>query len=251
MRLSLLVLLLISNLAHAAAARVEAFAPVFELAGIRLLCEQSAPLLERGLNKRQQAQLGDAFAADALCLDLARQLADTFDQARLQQIQGVLGSPAAQRFSEAERAVGEDGGAALAGYRAQLAQRPPREERLALVRRLDSAAHTSELASLLRYEVGKTQALLALMARGDSLDEQALSRQTVSQATALRASSVEAVESFMLYAYRQMPSAQLAEYAALYEQPAVALLLERCVQALPQLFAERRVMLRKATAKKH
>lgn len=251
MRLSLLVLLLISNLAHATPARVEAFAPVFELAGIRLLCEQSAPLLARGLNKRQQAQLGDAFAADALCLDLARQLADTFDQARLQQIQGVLDSPVAQRFSEAERSVGEDGGAALASYRVQLAQRPPREARLALVRRLDSAAHTSELASLLRYEVGKTQALLALMARGDSLDEQTLSRQTASQAAALRASSVEAVESFMLYAYRKMPSAQLAEYAALYEQPAVALLLERCVQMLPQLFAERRAVLRKAVAKKH
>jgi hypothetical protein len=246
MRLSLLVLLLISNLALAAPGKVEAFAPVFELAGIRLLCEQSAPLLQRGLNKRQQAQLGDAFAADALCQDLARQLADTFDQARLQQIQSVLDSPLAQRFSAAERSVGEDGGAALASYRLQLAQRPPREERLALVRRLDSAAHTSELASLLRYEVGKTQALLALMARGDSLDEQALSRQTASQAVALRASSGEAVESFMLFAYRQMPSAQLAEYAALYEQPMVKLLLESSAQVLPQLFAERRAMLRKA-----
>ena len=53
----------------------------------------------------------------------------------------------------------------------------------------------------------------------------------------------------MLFAYRQMPSAQLAEYAALYEQPAVARLLESSVQVLPQLFAERRAMLRKAAAK--
>jgi hypothetical protein len=249
MRLPLLVLLLIGNLAHAEPGKVAAFAPVFELAGIRLLCEQSAPLLARGLSERQQAQLGDAFAADALCQDLARQLADTFDQAALQQIQGLLDSPVARRFGAAERAVGEDGGAALASYRIQLAQRPPLAERLALVRRLDGAAHTSALASLLRYEVGKTQALLALMARGDSLDEQALNRQTASQAAALRASSVEAVESFMLYAYRQMPSAQLAAYTALYEQPAVALLLERCVRLLPQLFAERRAMLRQAAVK--
>jgi hypothetical protein len=97
--------------------------------------------------------------------------------------------------------------------------------------------------------VGKTQALLALMARGESLDEQALSRQTANQAAALHTSSAEAVASFMLYAYRQMPSAQLAEYAALYEQPMLKLLLERCVQVLPQLFAERREMLRKAPAK--
>jgi len=249
MRLSMFVLLLISHLTHAGPAKVEAFVPVFELAGIRLLCEQSAPLLTRGLSEQQQAQLGAAFAADELCLDLARQLAGTFDQAQLQQIQGVLGGPVAQRFSEAERSVGEDGGEALASYRAQLAQRPPREDRLALVRRLDGAAHTSTLAGLLRYEVGKTQALLALMARGESLDEQALSRQTASQAAALHTSSAEAVASFMLYAYRQMPSAQLAEYAALYEQPMLKLLLERCVQVLPQLFAERREMLRKAPAK--
>jgi hypothetical protein len=250
MRLPMLVLLLISNLAHAEPGKVADFAPVFELAGIRLLCEQSAPLLARGLSEQRQAQLGDAFAADALCQDLARQLADTFDQAVLQQIQGVLDSPVARRFGEAERAVGEDGGAALASYRVQLAQRPPRKERLALVRRLDSAAHTTTLASLLRYEVGKTQALLALMARGETLDEQALSRQTASQATALRASSVEAVESFMLYAYRQIPSAQLAEYAALYEQPMVRLLLESSAQVLPRLFAERRAALRKNAAKR-
>jgi hypothetical protein len=43
-----------------------------------------------------------------------------------------------------------------------------------------------------------------------------------------------------------MPSAQLAEYAALYEQPMVKLLLESSAQVLPQLFAERRAMLRKA-----
>lgn len=132
----------------------------------------------------------------------------------------------------------------LSAVRVQLAQRPPRKDRLALVRRLDAAAHTTTLAALLRYEVGKTQALLALKARGDTLDEQALSRQTASQAAALRASSAEAVESFMLFAYRQMPSAQLAEYAALYEQPMVKLLLERSVQVLPQLFAERRAALR-------
>ena len=156
MRLSLLVLLLISNLAYAEPGKVAAFAPVFELAGIRLLCEQSAPLLARGLSEQQQAQLGDAFAADALCQDLARQLAGTFDQAVLQQIQGVLDSPVARRFGAAERAAGQDGGAALASYRVQLAQRPPRAERLALVQRLDGAARTTELASLLRYEVGKT-----------------------------------------------------------------------------------------------
>ncbi|HLA30052.1 MAG TPA: hypothetical protein VJ047_03370, partial [Pseudomonas sp.] len=96
----------------------------------------------------------------------------------------------------------------------------------------------------LRYEAGKTQALLALKTRGESLDELALSRQTKTQKEALRVSSAEAVESFMLYAYRQMPSEQLAEYAALYEQAEVALLFERSVKIFPTLFAARRAQLR-------
>ena len=244
MRFLLIALSFSSALAHAAPPQAEAFAPVFELAGIRLLCEQSAPLVQRGLDAKQQARLAKVFAADGLCLDLAKQLSGKLEQAQLQQARSLLESPLAQDFTAAERAVGESGAEGLAAYRQQLAQRPPREERLALVRRLDAAAHTTALATLLRYEVGKTQALLALQGRGESIEEKALSSQTKAQEDALRASSVEAVESFMLYAYRQMPSEKLAEYAALYEQPAVAQLLDRSVQILPELFAARRAQLK-------
>ena len=244
MRLPIAVLLLSASLAHAAPPKAEAFAPVFELAGIHLLCEQSAPLVQRGLSEQQQAALAKLFAADALCLDLAKRLARSFDQGQLQRAQTLLESPLAQGFTAAERAVGESGAEGLAAYRQQLAARPPRQERLQLVRRLDAAAHTTALATLLRYEAGKTQALLALKTRGESLDELALSRQTKTQKEALRVSSAEAVESFMLYAYRQMPSERLAEYAALYEQAEVALLFERSVKIFPTLFAARRAQLR-------
>jgi len=239
--LTLFSLLLAASLARAEPASPQAFRAVFELAGIRLLCEQSAPLLQRGLPAEQQAQLGRAFAADALCLDLAIRIAPRLDAAQLQRVEAALDSPLARRFTAAERAVGESAG--LADYRAQLARHPPRQERLALVRRLDRAAHTTTLSALLRYEVGKTQALLALKARGETLDEQALSAQTAAQAQALRASSAQAVEAFMLYAYRQMPSAQLAEYAALYEQAPLSTLLEASLQALPEVFAARRAAL--------
>lgn len=245
MRLLTLSLLLASGLAQAVAPKAESFAPVFELAGIRLLCEQSAPLVQRGLDQAEQKRLAQAFAADALCLDLAKRLAKKIDQAQLQQARELLESPLAQRFTEAERAVGADAGAELAAYREQLAARPPRQERLDLVRRLDAAAHTTVLATLLRYEAGKTQALLALRGRGESIDEASLSSQTQAQEEALRASSAAAVESFMLYAYRRMPSQQLSDYAALYEQPAVALLLDSSVVILPELFAARREQLRK------
>lgn len=244
MRFVPLFLSFIVSLAHGAPPKAEAFAPVFELAGIRLLCEQSAPLVQRGMAQAQHAVLGQAFAADAVCQDLATRLAGKLDQKQLEQARALLDSPLAQHFTEAERAVGEQGADGLAAYRAQLLERPPRKERLELVRRLDAAAHTTALAALLRYEVGKTQALLALKARGETLDEQALSQQTQAQADALRTSSAEAVESFMLYAYRQMPSDQLAAYAELYEQAPVARLLETSVQALPEVFAERRAALR-------
>lgn len=244
MRLLMTLLCLAASLAHAAPPKAEAFAPLFELAGIRLICEQSAPLVQRGLGEQQQAQLARLFAADALCLDLAKRMATSFDQARLQQALRALESPLALGFTAAERAVGEGGAEDLAAYRQQLAERPPREERLQLVKRLDAAAHTTALATLLRYEVGKTQALLALKARGESIDEKALSSQTRAQEQALRTSSATAVESFMLFAYRRMPSTQLADYAALYEEEAVALLLARSVAILPELFAARRAQLR-------
>ncbi len=242
-------LLCVVDLARSAPAAPESFAPVFELAGVSLLCEQAEPLVLRGLTPAQQRPVGQTFAAAALCDDLARQLANDFDAAALKQVKDTLDSALAQRFTAAERAVGEDGGEALAQYRAQLAERPARQVRLELVRRLDKAAHTTALAALLRYEVGKTQALLALKARGERLDEQALSTQTAQQAAVLQQSSASAVESFMLYAYRQMPSEDLAAYAALYESPAVARLLTRSTEALPGLFAERRKAIRAAAAR--
>ena len=152
------------------------------------------------------------------------------------------------RFTAAERAVGEQP-EGLAEYRQRLQEQPPRGARLDLVKRLDAAARTTELASLLRYEVGKTQALLALRARGENLSEAELQAQTQTQANAIRQSSEQAVETFMFYAYRQMPSDQLAEYAALYEHPSVSQLLAISLEVVPQLFAERREQLRKTAGK--
>ncbi|MDP3846953.1 MAG: hypothetical protein Q8R10_11090 [Pseudomonas sp.] len=236
-------LLLAATLAWAQTPSPQAFNKVFELAGIGLLCEQTAPLLLRGLPDAQQAALAKVFAAETLCLDLAKQLAPQFSVKHLQQAQALLESPLAQHFTAAERAVGANE-AELASYREQLSSRPPRADRLALVQRLDSAAQTTALAALLRYEVGKTQALLALKAQGGSIDEATLSSKTTAQRDALRESSQQGVQSFMLFAYRQTPSAQLAEYAALYEQEPVKALLKASVQALPKVFAARRAALK-------
>lgn len=226
----------------------QALLPLFELAGIHLLCEQSAPLLQRGQEPAERERLGQLFAGPALCLDLARRITVQFDAAQLAQVRERLDSPLARRFTAAERAVGEQP-QGLADYRRRIAEQLPRGARLQLVRRLDAAARTTALASLLRYEVGKTQALLALRARGENLDEAELQARTQQQAETIRQSSAQAVESFMLYAYRQMPSEQLAEYATLYEHPSVSRLLAASLEAMPQLFGERRERLRQPSGK--
>lgn len=67
------------------------------------------------------------FAADGLCLDLAKRLSGTkLDQAQLEQTNALLESPLAQGFTAAERSVGEGGAEGLAAYRKQLGERPHR-----------------------------------------------------------------------------------------------------------------------------
>ncbi|MBH3341127.1 hypothetical protein I5L51_18600 [Pseudomonas mendocina] len=245
MRLFLLPLLLLAAVtARAEPATAKTLLPLFELAGIHLLCEQSAPLLQRGQGDAEQKRLARLFASEAFCLDLAKRVGSRFDATQAEQANERLDSPLAQRFTIAERAVGEQP-EGLAEYRQRLQAQPPRGARLELIKRLDAAARTTELASLLRYEVGKTQALLALRARGENLAEAELQAQTQKQADAIRQSSEQAVETFMFYAYRQMPSDQLAEYAALYEHASVSQLLAISLEVVPQLFAERREQLRK------
>ncbi len=242
MRLSHLLLAALLALAGPARAADNTLERVLELSGVKLLCEQTAPLLQRGMQAEQQKALGQAFAAAPLCRDLASRVAKQVKREQLDAALKLLDSPLAQHFTAAERAVGKDGG--LPAYRQQLQERPPLGKRLELVQRLDKAAHTTELATLLRYEVGKTQALLVLRARGGDLDEKSLAEQTAAQLPPLRESSAKGIEAFMLYAYRQTPSEQLAEYAALYEQAPLRAVLEASAQALPEVFAARRAKLK-------
>lgn len=238
-------LLFSACIAHAQPSQPVAFEKVFELSGIRLLCDQSGALVARGMPADKQPRVIEAFEPDAFCSDLATRMAPSFTAQQVEQATKVLESPLAQRFTVAERAVGEgDGGAGLDNYREQVRSKPPRATRVELVRRLDNAAHTTELSTLLRYEVGKTQALLTLRATGKNLTEAELAAQTEKQLTPLRMSSAEAVETFMLYAYRQMPSGELGDYAALYEQEPVSQLLSAALKELPAVFAARRAALK-------
>ena len=244
MRIFLLLaaLLLTSLLQAAEPPTSQALQRAFDLAGLRLLCEQSGPLLMQGLQTEDE-QLQRLFNADLMCAQLAGRVASSVDAQQVQQAISLLESPLAKRFVDAELAVGTEGDAGLKAYREQLSSRPPLPARLELVRRLDAAAYSTELSALLRYEIGTTQAWMALKARGANPDEQALSELTAAQLDLLRQSSGRSIESFMLYAYRQIPSEELQAYAELYEQVPLKNLLAASAEALPHVFASRRATL--------
>jgi len=240
--LLLAALLLTSVLQAAEPPTSQALQRAFDLAGLRLLCEQSGPLLMQGLETEDES-LQRLFNADLMCAQLAGRVASSVDAQQVQEAIGLLESPLAKRFVEAELAVGAEGDAGLKAYREQLSSRPPLPARLELVQRLDTAAYSTELSALLRYEIGKTQAWMVLKASGERLSEAQLSERTATQGEALRVSSVQGVESFMLFAYRRIPSAELQAYAELHESEALALLLGSTAKALPEVFAERRAAL--------
>ena len=63
MRLFLLPLLLLAATAvRAEPSSSKTLLPLFELAGIHLLCEQSLPLLQRGQGESEQKRLAQLFA---------------------------------------------------------------------------------------------------------------------------------------------------------------------------------------------
>jgi len=242
MRLSLLPAVLLTLVLPAQAGADAALQRVFDLTRVQLNCEQVAPLLQQGMNAEQQNALGAAFAAGPFCEDLLERTSARLEPGQSEAAVKLLESPLVEHFAAAERAVGFDGD--LVTYAQQLKERPPLGQRIDLVRRLDKAAYFSELLALLHYEAGKTRALVSLRATGGDLDEKALTEQSAGQLPQLQTSSLAFVEPVMLYAYRRTPSDQLAEYAALYEQPALHAVRRAIIEALPEVFAARRAQLK-------
>ncbi len=240
----LLPLLCLTGLVQAADAPGPNVQRALQLVGVGLLCEQTAPLLAKDLDSAALPELTKLFAAKALCEQFAVQVqaavpAETIDQAVV-----LLQSPMAQHFTELERAVGKETNGGFGAYSKQLTEKPARGARLELMQRLDTAAHASLLAALVRYEVGKTQAWITLKDAGQQLDEQTLSEQTQAQAAQLQKNVSAVVTDYMLYAYRQTPSDQVLAYTELYEQAPLQALLNASQAAIIKVFAERRAQLK-------
>src|SRR5690606_39925920 len=87
MRLFLLPLLLLAaTTARAEPASAKTLLPLFELAGIHLLCEQTVPMLQRGQGEAEQKRLAQLFAGETFCLDLARRVGKRFDDMQGEQV---------------------------------------------------------------------------------------------------------------------------------------------------------------------
>ena len=99
MRLSHLLLAALLALAGPVRAADNTLERVLELSGVKLLCEQTAPLLQRGMQAEQQKALGQAFAAAPLCRDLAAKVAK---QVKREQLDAAPWDAA-----EAERVIDE------------------------------------------------------------------------------------------------------------------------------------------------
>ena len=96
MRLSHLLLAALLALAGPARAADNTLERVLELSGVKLLCEQTAPLLQRGMQAEQQKALGQAFAAAPLCRDLASRVAKQVKREQLDAALKLLDSPLAR-----------------------------------------------------------------------------------------------------------------------------------------------------------
>lgn len=217
---------------------------VLQLSGVGLLCEQAQPLLEQGLPEAARESLGKAFSAQVFCQRLGDKLQMRLSSAQLRQAQRELQASWVQRFTVLEQQVGQES-EGLKSYRAQVAERPVRGERVELLKQLDKAAQTSELAYVMRYEIGKTQLQLALQQQSKLADEQQLIEHTQDLQAKLRQASEQGVQSFMLYAYRRVPSSELQPYVQLHQAGATGVVLKAVVDTLPGLFAEQRADLRR------
>ena len=205
----LLPLLCLTGLVQASESPQPNVQQALQLVGIGLMCEQAAPLLAQDLKSTHLPALSKSFAAEPLCAQIADQVQADLPAETITQAAVLLNSPMAQHFTQLERAVGAETNGGFAAYRQKLAEKPPIGSRLELVHRLDVAAHASQLAVLLRYEVGKTQAWVSILDAGQKPDEKTLSEQTQAQAKQLNEGITKVVEVYMLYAYRQTPSDQL------------------------------------------
>ena len=220
---------------------------LWEQAGLRPLCAEVKPLLAHGLAEPQA--LVEQFPDD-LCKAFSVRLAHKLPATVLNEAFRLLQRPELTRLGQAElqASLASEN---LAHYRKMLQQKPVKAERLALIRRLNQASYSAQLAYQLRYEVGQTQVFWLLLNQHQAPTDKALEAMTHAPSIALKKVSDEGVESFMLYAYRMIESEQLTQAIAVYQSDEVAALLAAANDVISEYFSERRVALNAAAPQSH
>ncbi|RRJ82518.1 hypothetical protein [Aestuariirhabdus litorea] len=226
-----------------------------QLSGMELFLQQAPVMLgrllqaqqtrtdeEKALLKKASDRLQQQLQLDPLRTQLVNALMQGDRPDYLQQMNSALSSPLANAMNEKEKQAGSaDGRQRLNEYREKVKLNPPRGVRVELVQRLDKASRTSDISVLLRTELMRSiqQAadLLTQRPAGSREEEGARDQQLHEQ---LEARTRQQVESFFLYAYRQVPTRQLEQYVQLYEAEPTQWFVEQCIAAIKAFFKTQR-----------
>ncbi len=195
------------------------------LSGVDGLLHQVAPSLERAQDDAVVGPLRP-FRLKTLRQALVQQLLRRYEKRRYRNLLARLKTPSMQRMRRLE--AGLDSPRArqrLRHYHQRVLTQTPREQRLILVQQLDRASYASRISTLL-YE--HLQRLLVRPAPTRwQRQQQALRLQTQ-------------VQSFFLYAYRQVDNRELQRFLAAWQDLLIQGFLQECSRGLDRLLRQQR-----------
>lgn len=204
---------------------------VLELSGFREQVEQIPALIQVQLQQRQNSLdpdvyavvsrvLLESFRADSLYTTVVQRFAADADPERLNAVLEWLRSPLAQKMIRLEVEAGTpEGQQKLKDYAAALQGNPPAQIRLALVKRLDEATRTTELAiatsaSMVGAMMGTLQAQLPPEKR---MDEAQVGKELSRMKAQLQAPMKNNTLVNFLFTYRSVSDEELTQYLSFWE----------------------------------
>ncbi|WP_426415601.1 hypothetical protein [Aestuariirhabdus sp. LZHN29] len=208
-----------------------------------LLRAQNARTEEEQVLLRQASErLQQQITFEQLHQRLVNRLLQSGHSDYLKQMNAALDSPLAKAMNEREKQAGSaDGRQRLEEYREKVQLNPPRGTRVELVKRLDNASRTSQISVMLREQltlsIRHAAEVLTQRPDGENPGAKELDQQVHEQ---LVKASRQQVESFFLYSYRQVPTAQLEQYVLLYEADATRWFMDQCLDAMREFFTNQR-----------
>lgn len=158
------------------------------------------------------------FASDLIRKDVLKSLRDDYDPTRIDGVITRLSSPLYRKITALEeKANAPEATSDFQEYVARLALHPPDPRRLRLMKALDRASHSTQVAVAVEIEIAKAMIRCAAAFNAD----EPLSQERMNQVIAeLRGNITHSVRNHILiwslYAYRSLSAEQLRDYIAIY-----------------------------------